>query len=690
MGLMRSLYAGVSGLRNHQIMMDVLGNNISNTNTIGFKSGRVSFSEAFAQTLRGGKRPYLNFGGTNPMQVGLGISLSTIDTMIGQGNIETTGQVTDLAIQGDSFFIVSDGTTRRYTRAGNFSFDAVGTLVMPGSGVRVQGYLADDEGVIQAGSPLTDIKLPFGKRIGTKPTSLIELAGNLNASTLPVGNILKTDEIFAVEEGTSDILGLLASGSANSKLSGIVPNVTEITVLYGATTKSYKYVSMDSAIGNGAFHSLNDLIAEINNDFNVLGLTVSLDGSGALTFSGGDNLDITSNNPQLQEAMKSANGNLTAGDTTSDTFSHVATGADLLTNLRNEDGQSLELAVGDEITISGFKGGEAISPNIYSVTATSTYEQFAIQVKNAFEITNSNGVEIDPEDGSLVITADGGTLYELSAVDIRADDTPGAGGTDRAFFNEIYDSTPGHYSELQTARDARQSASTIVYDSQGNTYDLTIIFTKDVTSPNRWQWEVEVGNAVVSGGHQGYAEFNGDGSLREFEFLDGSTSLQFIPGDGSSEIMTVDLDVGILGSFDGLTQLAGPENSVQIISQDGHGMGTLDRIIIDEAGRISGVFSNGVVQVFAGIAMANFYNPSGLERLQGNLFSASGNSGDPIISSPGEAPNSKIISGALEQSNVDLAEQFTNMIVAQRGFQANARIITTSDDLLQEVTNLKR
>jgi flagellar hook protein FlgE len=690
MGLMRSLYAGVSGLRNHQIMMDVLGNNISNTNTIGFKSGRVSFSEAFAQTLRGGKRPFSNFGGTNPMQVGLGITLSTIDTMIGQGNIETTGQTTDLAIQGDSFFIVHDGTTRRFTRAGNFSFDANGTLVMPGLGARVQGYLADDEGVIQAGSPLTDIKLPFGKRIGTKSTSEIELAGNLNANSKPIGNILKTDEIFAIEKGDSDLSGLLASGNANSTLSGIVPNVTELTILYGTTSKNYKYVSNDTSTANGAFHSLNDLITEINNDFNALGLTVSLSGLGALVFSGGDTLEISSNNPKLQESLQSANGDLTLGNTSSDIFSHAASAADLLIDLRNGDGESLQLVAGDEITINGLKGGTAVPTATISVTAATTYLQYATQVKSAFGIFNASGVEIDSDDGALILTADGGTLYEIDAVDIRADDAPGAGGTDRTTFNQIFDSTPGHYNELQVAKDARQSASTIVYDSQGNTYDLTMIFTKDATSPNLWKWEVEVANAVVSGGNEGYAEFNADGSLKEFEFIDGSSALQFIPGDGNASVISVNLDIGILGSFDGLTQLAGAQNAVQIVSQNGHGMGTLDRIIIDEAGRISGVYSNGVVQVFAGIAMASFYNPSGLERLQGNLFSDSGNSGDPIVSSPGEAPNSKIISGALEQSNVDLAEQFTNMIVAQRGFQANARIITTSDDLLQEVTNLKR
>ncbi len=136
--------------------------------------------------------------------------------------------------------------------------------------------------------------------------------------------------------------------------------------------------------------------------------------------------------------------------------------------------------------------------------------------------------------------------------------------------------------------------------------------------------------------------------------------------------------------------MAGPSTSVLITSQDGYGMGNLERITVDETGKISGAFSNGVVQLLGQITLASFNNPGGMMRVEGNLFGISGNSGDPIFSAAGEGISASIISGALEQSNVDLAEEFTKMIVAQRGFQANARIITTSDDMLQEVTNLKR
>ncbi|HFE65155.1 MAG TPA: flagellar hook-basal body complex protein [Caldithrix sp.] len=691
MGLMRSLYAGVSGLRNHQVMMDVLGNNISNVNTIGFKAGRASFSETFAQTLRGTTQPISSLGGTNPMQVGLGMSLSTIDTLFGQGNIETTGQTTDLAIQGDGFFVVSDGTNRYYTRAGNFQFDANGTLIMPNSGVRVQGYLANEEGKIEAGSPLTDITLPFGKKISARATSHVTLAGNLDASAEAQGNILKTNAVYAVEDGDSDLEGLLATGNANAKITSLSSGTTEVKVSYGGTDHSYKYVTTDTTVGNTSFHTLNDLIAEINNDFSAAGLTASLTADGSLQFAGSAQVSVWSDHPNLLKAFQSLNGDLSLGNTTSDVFSHAARADDLLTNLRDKNGQSLGLVVGDEVNINGFRGGEALPAHSFTIAATSTYQDYATQISSALNLTNEKAVEINEDDGALKIHADGGKIYEITGLDIRADDTVGAGGTDRTAFNAIFDSSPGHYSELQKAEDVKQSASITVYDSLGNSFDITLIFTKDVTEPNRWKWETQVPEpASVNGEKNGFVEFNNDGSIKTFEFDDGSTTLQLNPGTGSDDLVNIELDPGTLGGFDGITQMAGPSTPVLITSQDGYGMGNLERITVDETGKISGAFSNGVVQLLGQITLASFNNPGGMMRVEGNLFGISGNSGDPIFSAAGEGISASIISGALEQSNVDLAEEFTKMIVAQRGFQANARIITTSDDMLQEVTNLKR
>src|SRR5262245_32267412 len=177
--MMRSLFSGVSGLRNHQVRMDVIGNNVSNVNTVAFKAGRVTFKEGFAQLLQGASRPPGDHGGINPIQVGLGMQVGSIDTMFQQGNLETTGLNTDLALQGDSFFVVAKGNEHFYTRSGNFQLDAGGRLVSPTNGFVVQGKMAVN-GVFQDG--IRDIVLPFGQKTSAKATDSLALAGNLNAS----------------------------------------------------------------------------------------------------------------------------------------------------------------------------------------------------------------------------------------------------------------------------------------------------------------------------------------------------------------------------------------------------------------------------------------------------------------------------------------------------------------------------
>ena len=187
--MLRSLFAGVSGLRNHQVRMDVIGNNISNVNTVAFKSGRVTFKEGFAQLLQGGSRPPGDQGGINPIQVGLGMQIGSVDTVFSQGNLETTGLNTDVAIQGDSFFVVRKGNQSFYTRSGNFQIDADGLLVSPTNGFVVQGKTAVN-GVFQDG--VTDIRLPFGQKTSAKATDSMKLAGNLDAS-VPVFDLTDPD-----------------------------------------------------------------------------------------------------------------------------------------------------------------------------------------------------------------------------------------------------------------------------------------------------------------------------------------------------------------------------------------------------------------------------------------------------------------------------------------------------------------
>ncbi len=173
--MMASLFASVSGLSNHMMRMNIVGDNIANINTIGYKSGRVTFREALVQTLRSAGRPSSTTGGTNPVQLGLGVSVGTIDNFFSQGSLETTGQITDLALQGSGFFILSDGRQEFYTRAGAFGFDANSNLVDPSSGLFVQGKMADGNGDILATAALGNISLPFGQQDPARATTGIDL-----------------------------------------------------------------------------------------------------------------------------------------------------------------------------------------------------------------------------------------------------------------------------------------------------------------------------------------------------------------------------------------------------------------------------------------------------------------------------------------------------------------------------------
>ncbi|HEY8464512.1 MAG TPA: flagellar hook-basal body complex protein, partial [Bacillota bacterium] len=181
--MMRSMFAGVTGLRNHQTRMDAIGNNIANVNTVGYKASRVSFQDTLNQTLRGASAPTTNRGGINAMQVGVGMNLASIDVLHTQGNLQNTGKITDVAIQGDGFFILSDGNKQYYTRAGNFNMERDGRLVNPSNGLNVMGWMADINGVINTNMPVTNIRIPLGQTIAPIATTRIEFSGNLASNT---------------------------------------------------------------------------------------------------------------------------------------------------------------------------------------------------------------------------------------------------------------------------------------------------------------------------------------------------------------------------------------------------------------------------------------------------------------------------------------------------------------------------
>lgn len=184
--MMRSLYSGVSGLQNHQTRMDVIGNNISNVNTTGFKRGRVNFQDMISQQVGGAAKPTEELGGVNPKDVGLGMTIATIEQVFSQGNLQTTGGSTDVAIQGNGFFILKDGDESFYSRNGQFGLDSNGTLVNPANGQRVQGWMARDlngEQIVQTAATPTDLVVPVGSKDPAKATENVLFACNLNKNT---------------------------------------------------------------------------------------------------------------------------------------------------------------------------------------------------------------------------------------------------------------------------------------------------------------------------------------------------------------------------------------------------------------------------------------------------------------------------------------------------------------------------
>src|SRR6202048_3168754 len=179
--MMRSMFAAISGLKNHQTFMDVVGNNIANVNTTGFKQSRVTFQDILSQTLRGASGPQGGRGGVNAEQIGLGVLVSGIDTIQSQGTLRSTGKSTDMAIQGDGYFVMSDGKTDSFTRDGSFDLGIDGTLVNPSSGLHVMGWQASPTtGLVNTTVPPTVITIPIGGGMTGKMATSLTITGKLD------------------------------------------------------------------------------------------------------------------------------------------------------------------------------------------------------------------------------------------------------------------------------------------------------------------------------------------------------------------------------------------------------------------------------------------------------------------------------------------------------------------------------
>jgi fagellar hook-basal body proteins len=232
--MMRSLFSGVAGLKSHQTRMDVIGNNIANVNTTGFKASRVTFQDTLSQTLVGTSSATASRGGTNAQQIGLGVGVGSIDTIMTNGSTETTNKNTDLAISGAGFFVVNDGKNTYYTSNGNFSFDANGTYGMPGSGLKVQGWVADANGTIDTTGATTDIVVSADSSMAAKATTSAKYGKNLSADALSISSIAET----------------MGDGSVGPTLTSTANLGTSVTLSTGTTNATVKSVTLTMSDGS--------------------------------------------------------------------------------------------------------------------------------------------------------------------------------------------------------------------------------------------------------------------------------------------------------------------------------------------------------------------------------------------------------------------------------------------------------
>lgn len=639
--MLASLFAGVAGLRNHQVRMNVIGNNVSNINTIGFKSGRSIFQEALVQSLRGAGRPSAVSGGTNPVQLGLGMNVASIDNLFTQGGLELTGQITDLAIQGNGFFILSDGNQKFYTRAGAFGFDANSYLVNPSNGLYVQGKMADPDGTIPATATVGNIILPFGQQDPANATTQVDFGNNLDSSA--------TRSIASIKGGTIPSNGIAqVSGTARDGAGG----THLITITGNQATQAQ--ASGTNAFAPGALTG--------NETLNSLGVT---DSTFSVSVDGDSFISLT-------------------GLTLNSTVNELVASLDLV------DGIDADL-VGGEIQITRNKAGAsygmvtntAVSGDIANIVfGAAAGTQFEVNngLDHTFVATDefTHSVGGNPVDSTLTISVNENTGLATGVV--------GLGGGGVTITSGDAGLTAGT-AQIVTA-DTEKSTSITVFDSLGGTHTLLTNFIKS-QEPNKWYWEISMGGgeSIQSGG-TGTVTFNDNGSLLRWEYDGGADQLTFDPNNGAGQSQ-IDLVAGSSGEFDGLTGFSGVE-TVAAINQDGYGMGILDKISIDPTGLIIGIFTNGVSRNLAQITLADFNNEQGLLKAGESLYQVSANSGEGVEGIAGETVSATISSGSLESANVDLAQEFTNMIIAQRGFQSNARVITTSDNMLDELVNLKR
>ncbi|MCD6100912.1 MAG: flagellar hook-basal body complex protein [Candidatus Marinimicrobia bacterium] len=634
---MFSFYIPTAALNEQKKTLELLGENIANLNTPGYKTRRITFVET------------------------LGTVAGVSQLMFKQGAVTYTGNVTDLAIKGDSFFIVKKGEEKFYTRAGAFSVDSSGKLVNV-DGYVVQGWMEDIRGgsEAEATSTITDIVIDPDLIMPAKATENVWLAGNLNAG------LESTREVWATGSAFTKKATLVSSGiTFPLNVTAGVNDQFKITFdpQFGET------ITEELTLTAGTYNDIDSLVAEINNQINASGLKGKVEvvnAGGSLKFRAidgysGTTLTLSSGTNDVLSDLGFVDGvSSTSGDL-----------ADESTELNDLLQVTTSLVTGDSFNIVGKnRDGESVS-GAFTYTDGATLGDLVDTINNIYSGYSTAKLE----NGKVVLeddeVGDSSTTISLSASD---------GNTGLMSVPSFVNTESGYT--------ARVSTSMVVYDSLGESHNLTINFTK-TENTGEWNWEIVAssGETIVKGG-SGKVLFDSNGSLMSFIYDGGVDALTLSLSNGAEDLVIrlhADEQEGITA---GITQF----NAVSTLHtkhQDGKESGTLNDFKIRSDGAIIGYFTNGEEAKLAQIALAEFANPSGLKRVGGSNFISTGESGVPNIGKA-ESLGSTIESGSLELSTVDLADQFTKMIEAQRAYQAAARVISTLEQIADETTRLKR
>ncbi|EJP3867841.1 flagellar hook protein FlgE [Campylobacter coli] len=847
--MMRSLWSGVSGLQAHQVAMDVEGNNISNVNTKGFKYSRADFGTMFSQTVKIATAPTDGRGGSNPLQIGLGVSVSSTTRIHSQGSVQTTNKNTDVAINGDGFFMVSDdgGLTRYLTRDGDFKLDAYGNFVN-NAGFVVQGWNINwDNQTIDSSRTPQNIFIDPGMHIPAAKSTEVAIKANLN-SGLNIGtssrnlyaldsvhgwntktqraedeNDTGTTQFYTTSKNAVEVTekGVDAGSLFNAKGQGLNlrdgqgiwvsyadakfttdranganvfdPNLTVAqqnnVIFWGNKDISVTLdINLNGVrIQNDNIRSLDEAIAYINT---FTAPTDTRDGTGvkAVKKADGSGIEFVNDNADgTTDNMKNIDLTVNVGNSAGErnTIIYNANtgvfspqGGNLTTAQNDTDwiagaaqvGQPQNVKVvtahkyiysSNPVTIPPMinpDGGPAFQPNNgnrptdpasanywdaiqgslknttertfrttedlrellqrdarygvdYDGDGSKTYDpddinqavKVVVTENGNFAISNANETSTIPANAGAGTNAATTNPKNMSFNITAYSNKQGTVSTNDAFAKifKAFDgvlTVGGQIKESEQLKLSAFSAGLEIYDSLGSKHTLEVQFVKQSTTQdggNEWQMIIRVPepaeiNTTGEGPTNiivGTARFNNDGSLANYT----PKTINFSPNNGAAPNQQIKLSFGTSGSNDGLVS----SNSASTLTgqaTDGYTSGNLkpDAIRVDDKGNILGEFTNGKTFAVAKIAMASVANNSGLEEIGGNLFKVTANSGNIVVGEAGTGGRGEMKTSALEMSNVDLSRSLTELIIIQRGYQANSKTISTSDQMLQTLIQLKQ